>query len=131
MPTGRASSPRGRPRGRRFGGVVRRLDVARASRHLDRLYRAAWALCGSREDAEDLVQESYARLLARPRLLRNDDDLGYLLRVLRHTFISSLRMRDGRPRAYAPIDVTEITDLSSARRPEERAETREVFTAIS
>ena len=33
--------------------------------HLDRLYRAAWALCGSREDAEDLVQETYARVLAK------------------------------------------------------------------
>ena len=33
--------------------------------HLDRLYRAAWALCGSREDAEDLVQETYARVLSK------------------------------------------------------------------
>ena len=32
--------------------------------HLDRLYRAAWALCGSREDAEDLVQETYTRVLS-------------------------------------------------------------------
>ena len=34
------------------------LDPARLGNHLDRLYRAAWALCGSREDAEDLVQET-------------------------------------------------------------------------
>ena len=34
---------------------------------LDRLYRAAWALCGSHVDAEDLVQEAFARVLARPR----------------------------------------------------------------
>jgi RNA polymerase sigma-70 factor, ECF subfamily len=52
------------------------LDPARLGDHLDRLYRAAWALCGSREDAEDLVQETYARVLSRPRLLRNEDDLG-------------------------------------------------------
>ena len=38
--------------------------------HLDRLYRAAWALCGSREDAEDLVQETYARVLAKKRVDR-------------------------------------------------------------
>jgi RNA polymerase sigma-70 factor (ECF subfamily) len=111
--------------------VVRRLDATQAGRHLDRLYRAAWALCGSREDAEDLVQESYARVLARPRFLRSDDDLGYLLRVLRHTFISSLRTRAARPRDYAPIDMAEISDLSVAHRPEECAETREVFAAIS
>ena len=64
-----------------------RLDPARLGDHLDRLYRAAWALSGSREDAEDLVQETYARVLARPRLLRNEDDLGYLLRALRNTFL--------------------------------------------
>ena len=57
------------------------LDPQRASDNIDRLFRAAWALSGSREDAEDLVKETYARLLARPRLLRSDDDLGYLLRV--------------------------------------------------
>ena len=55
----RAASPMERP-----------LDPARIGDHLDRLYRAAWALCGSREDAEDLVQETYARVLGRPRLLR-------------------------------------------------------------
>ena len=56
-----------------------RLDPEQASDHIDRLFRAAWALCGSREDAEDLVQETYARVLAKPRFLRSEDDLGYLL----------------------------------------------------
>jgi DNA-directed RNA polymerase specialized sigma24 family protein len=41
------------------------LDPRHAGDHIDRLYRAAWALCGSREDAEDLVQETYARVLGR------------------------------------------------------------------
>ena len=65
------------------------LNPGTLGEHFDRLFRAAWALCGSREDAEDLVQDTYARVLARPRLLSKDDDLGYLLRVLRNTFISS------------------------------------------
>jgi RNA polymerase sigma-70 factor (ECF subfamily) len=34
------------------------LDPQSLGDHLDRLYRAAWALCGSREDAEDLVQDT-------------------------------------------------------------------------
>jgi RNA polymerase sigma-70 factor (ECF subfamily) len=121
----------GRPSVRTLGGVVRRLDAGNLGWHLDRLYRAAWALCGSREDAEDLVQETYALVLARPRFLRSDDDLGYLMRVLRHTFVSSLRARERRPRTYASIDEAEISDLSSAHRPDELAETREVYTAIS
>ena len=49
--------------------MQRTLDPARLGDHLDRLYRAAWALCGSRQDAEDLVQETYARVLARPRFI--------------------------------------------------------------
>jgi len=58
----------------------RPLDPAALPDHVDRLYRAAWASCGSREDAEDLVQETYARVLAKPRLLRREDDLAYLCR---------------------------------------------------
>src|SRR5512133_4051168 len=75
-----------------------RLDPQRASDHIDRLFRAAWALCGSREDAEDLVQETYARVLAKPRFLRSEDDLGYLLRALRNTFYVRLRTASRRPR---------------------------------
>ncbi len=63
--------------------------------HLDRLYRAAWALCGSREDAEDLVQETYTRVLSKRRIIgRKEDTLPYLLAVLRNTYVSSLRKRD-------------------------------------
>ena len=31
------------------------LDPRTLGDHFDRLFRVAWALCGSREDAEDLV----------------------------------------------------------------------------
>ena len=48
------------------------LDPQTLGDHFDRLFRAAWALCGSREDAEDLVQDTYARVLARPRVVRNE-----------------------------------------------------------
>ena len=34
--------------------------------HIDQLYRAACALCGSRQDAEDLVQETFANVMKRP-----------------------------------------------------------------
>jgi RNA polymerase sigma-70 factor (ECF subfamily) len=111
--------------------AARRLDAGELGRHLDRLYRVAWALCGSREDAEDLVQDTYARVLARPRFVRGEDDLAYLLGAVRHTFISSLRTRHRRPRADGSFAEAEIVDLSTARRPDELAETREVYTAIS
>ena len=35
----------------------RLLDPEELVKHVDRLYRAAWAMCGHAHDAEDLVQE--------------------------------------------------------------------------
>ena len=106
------------------------LDPETLGDHVDRLFRAAWALCRSREDAEDLVQETYARVLARPRLLRSDDDLGYLLRVLRNTFISRHRATARRPRAAAvDFEALDLPDRTSPG-PAVAAQTREVFAAI-
>jgi RNA polymerase sigma-70 factor, ECF subfamily len=76
---------------------LRRLDAHRLSDHRERLFRAAYAICGSREDAEDLVQETFARVLRRPRWLRHDDDLVYLLKALRNTWINSLSKRERQP----------------------------------
>src|SRR5207249_2303529 len=56
------------------------LDPQSLGNHIDRMSRAAWALCGSCEDAEDLVQEAYALVLRKPRILNTDNDLSYLLR---------------------------------------------------
>jgi RNA polymerase sigma-70 factor, ECF subfamily len=69
----------------------RQLDRDSLGTHVDRLYRAAYGLCGSRQDAEDLVQDTYERVLRRPRFLRRDGDLAYLLKVMRNTWISSRR----------------------------------------
>jgi RNA polymerase sigma-70 factor, ECF subfamily len=67
------------------------LDPDALADHVGRLYRAAYGLCGSREAAEDLVQDTFERVLRKPRFLRRDQDLGYLLRVLRNTWVSSGR----------------------------------------
>src|SRR2546423_15001702 len=106
------------------------LDPARLGDHLDRLYRAAWAMCGSREDAEDLVQETYARVLRKPRLLRGEDDLGYLLRVLRNTFLSQRRTAARRPQTQAlPEDMDTMPD-HSATEPHAIIESRAVYPVI-
>ena len=99
--------------------------------HLDRLYRAAWALCGSREDAEDLVQETYTRVLSKRRMIRRrEDTLPYLLAVLRNTYVSSLRRRDRRPRT-APLEESEERLASSSASPVTALAAREVFSAIA
>src|SRR2546430_11451579 len=74
------------------GRAARVLDPECLGDHVDALYRAAWALCGSRQDAEDLVQDTLLNVLKRPRLLRKDNDLGYLLRALRNTYSSRYRV---------------------------------------
>jgi len=109
----------------------RPLEPARLGDHIDRLFRAAWALSGSREDAEDLVQETYARVLARPRLIRNEDDLGYLLRALRNTFLNQKRSEGRRLRPGPLPDEPDVLADPHARRPDTALEAAELFAAIA
>src|SRR5205085_5007368 len=95
------------------------------------LYRAAWALRGTREAAEDLGQETFVRVMARPRLLRNEDDLGYLLRALRNTFLTGRRTADRRP-LFEPLDLRlELLPDNGARGPEAAAQAKELYAAIA
>jgi RNA polymerase sigma-70 factor (ECF subfamily) len=109
----------------------RPLDTSRLGDHIDRLYRAAWALSGSREDADDLVQETYARVLARPRLLRNEDDLGYLLRALRNTFLTRKRSESRRLLTTPLPDRLDLVPDERARQPETAVEAAELFAAVA
>ena len=118
--------------GMRPEGTPRRLDPERLGDHVDRLYRAALGLCGNPYDAEDLVQDTYARVLAKPRFLRRDDDLGYLLSVLRNTFLNRLRSARRRP---APLELDAERDglprATDPRHPEAALEVSELFAAIA
>ena len=108
------------------------LDPDRLGDHLDRLYRAAWALCGSRQDAEDLVQETYSRVLRKPRIVRSEDDLGYLLRVLRNTYFSSLRAAGRRIRPEPlPDDLDRFQEDRGAPGPQEALDARELYALIA
>ena len=107
------------------------LDANRLGDHLDRLYRAALGMTGSPADAEDLVQDVCVRVLAKPRLVTNGDDLGYLLRVLRNTFISNRRAAVRRPAtATAPEDM-ERYEHHNASDPERALEARELYAKIA
>ncbi len=110
---------------------MRTLDPHSLTQHVDRLYRAAWALCGSREDAEDLVQETFARVLSRPRTLRGDDELYYLMRVLRNTFLTSLRTASRRPVTAATLEDVVAADPRPTTRPEQAYEVQEIYATIA
>jgi RNA polymerase sigma-70 factor, ECF subfamily len=110
---------------------MRTLDPKSLSQHIDRLYRAAWALCGSREDAEDLVQETFARVLSRPRVLHGDDELYYLMRVLRNTFLTSRRTAGRRPVTVATLEDVVAADPQPMGQPERALEMQEVYATIA
>ncbi len=111
--------------------TARQLDPDMLGDHTDRLYRAARSLCGSREEAEDLVQETFARVLQKPRFLRSDDDVGYLLRVLRNTFLSSRRSAARRPEFPVQLDdLASVEDRSSVH-PEAGLDRSELYHAIA
>jgi RNA polymerase sigma-70 factor (ECF subfamily) len=111
--------------------AMRTLDPQSLTQHVDRLYRAAWALCGSREDAEDLVQETFARVLSRPRVLHGDDELYYLMRVLRNTFLTSRRTASRRPVTVATLENVAVADPKPMARPDQALEVQEVFATIA
>lgn len=91
-----------------------------------RLHRAAWLLCGERTQAEDLVQETLAKVYVRmhrrlgPRL---ENPAAYAQTVLTRTYISGRRRRSSTEVPYADLpgldaegtaDHAETTDLRLA-----------------
>ncbi|MBV9195695.1 MAG: RNA polymerase sigma factor [Solirubrobacterales bacterium] len=101
------------------------LNPDRLPDHIDALYRAACALCGSRHEAEDLVQETFARVLKRPRFVRCDHELGYLLRALRNTYYSRYRATARRPATIALVE-----ELAGAA-PDARFGANEIMEALA
>ena len=98
--------------------------------HRARLLRAAYAMCGSREDAEDLVQETFEHVLRRPRFVQRDRDAAYLMRALRHTCIAHAQGAARRQTAPAPPEDLEwITDARAE--PETAMDARLAYAAMA
>jgi RNA polymerase sigma-70 factor (ECF subfamily) len=109
---------------------VPRLDPQSLGQHLNALYRGAWALCGSREDAEDLVQETFARVLAKPRVIRGDER-AYLMQTMRNTFYSRVRTASRRPQTAATLEDVDPVDPRPGLQPDRAVEFGELLAAIA
>lgn len=120
-PDDRAGAGTGGPSTQRaaaFGAVV--------AAHCDRLVRYVYRYVGSRETAEDLVQEVFARLWERGDELQIRDPLPYLYRTAHNLAVSHVRHEQVRERwqaraALAPSPTAEgahaaveRTDLAQA-----------------
>lgn len=61
--------------------------------HRDRLVHHALSLCGSVDEAEDIVQDAFVRVLRASPMLRSESDLGYLHTTVRHMCTDVWRRR--------------------------------------
>jgi RNA polymerase sigma-70 factor, ECF subfamily len=77
------------------------------------------------------VQETYLQVLRKPRLLRSQDDLGYLIRVLRNTFYSRHRADARRPRTTELAEDIEGDTGRGGPAPEDVLASREVLAAVA
>lgn len=76
------------------------------------LYRQAWAMCGDRHRAEDLVQETLAKVFVKWR--RIDTPYAYSQRTLLRTYLSARRRRSSteQPREHLP-ETAQVCDPMS------------------
>lgn len=102
------------------------LNPETAAEHRPRLVDIASSICGSRPLAEDLVQETYARVLAKPRPLREDQAFPYLVRALRNVAKDHWRSEQRRPKIIGDLD-PEDPSLRHDRDPEHDVIAAEVY----
>ncbi len=76
--------------------------------HLDRLYSAALRMTRNAADAEDIVQDTYAKAFAAQESFTPGTNLrAWLYRILTNTFINSYRKAQRSPQTSGDEDVTD------------------------
>jgi RNA polymerase sigma-70 factor (ECF subfamily) len=95
-------------------------------RHASAVFRFAWGLCGDRSEAEDIVSETFVRLLTRPPHIRTQTALAYLLAVARNAWLTARRRRREVP---LPPEI-EASGGDPAGRLDDRARLEAVFREL-
>lgn len=86
--------------------------------HFNALYRLAYRLCGSRDDAEDLVQELLVRLCPKFSELKTIESLRpWLARALYNLFIDTHRASRRSPLGHNVHAADEVIEFTHSRDP--------------
>jgi RNA polymerase sigma-70 factor (ECF subfamily) len=96
--------------------------------HASAIFRFAWGLCGNRSEAEDIVSETFVRILTKAPRIETQTALAYLLAVARNVFISAGRVR--RREVELPDDVR-APELDLAGPLDDRAGLEAVLARLS
>ncbi|QYJ05676.1 sigma-70 family RNA polymerase sigma factor [Nocardioides panacisoli] len=84
--------------------------------HLDQLYAAAMRMTRNPADAEDLVQETFAKAFTKFHQFKPGTNLkAWLYRILTNTFINSYRKKQRQPQQSLTGEDGEIEDWQLAR----------------
>lgn len=97
--------------------------------HLPRLRRLAVALCRDREAADDLVQDTVARALAKMELFKGGNAQAWLATVMVNLFRSD-RRRFGRLPALVDLDSPDALSSAGQRTDERRPDIRRALASL-
>ncbi len=73
--------------------------------HASAVFRFAWGLCGDRGRAEDIVSETFVRLLTRAPEIETRTVLAYLMAIARNVHLMTERSRGRRRELPLPDDI--------------------------
>jgi RNA polymerase sigma-70 factor (ECF subfamily) len=91
--------------------------ASEALAHADTLHNLARYLTGNKADAEDLVQETYARALRAAHQFTPGTNLkAWLFRILRNTFVSDYRRQRNNP-TVGGLDTVDVDAQGTAEGP--------------
>lgn len=95
--------------------------------YLDQLYGAAMRLTRNPQDAEDLVQETYAKAFAAFHQYKPGTNLkAWLYRILNNTFISNYRKAQRRPKEAESAEVEDWQEYRAASHTSQGMKSAEV-----
>ncbi len=96
--------------------------------HASAVFRFAWGLCGDQSAAEDVVSETYLRLLLKAPKIETKTALAYLLAVARNTYLMG-RRKSGREVALPEQILAPDSDL--AGRIDDRARLETIIASLA